>query len=458
MPELPFLFLQRPNTTNRSKLGGGGVKYVKPSPARQAARLEARFTAIAEGFQALQVDAVGLVPEQVIVVETLTGAVDKVAKAASLIPGLEWLAELDLDDQAPEFGFAEDGDPGANVSRRLYALMSNQQAMNALIDLWHRWVADPGQRAQRGFGPFKNLFKLLKDIRRWSPEDRVRETGILEKWREHLDLGATMLFEVEFWFRSDPASRGRALAELQAGLQQVNGTVVDQAAIGEIAYHAALVEVPGAAVQQFLQEVEQKNYSEVLRSEGVMFFRPRAQAAFGIAPMGPVTFDIEPRLAGQPLPTGAPTVALFDGMPLAQHASLVGRILIDDPDGLSAEYLNTGQEQHGTAMTSAVIHGDLNATGPALQRPVYVRPILSPDSFAGQTEITPPRRLLVDLIHRAFVRLFVASNGQEAAAPSVRIVNLSIGDPSQPFDRAMSPLARLLTGSPGGSGFSLWSA
>jgi hypothetical protein len=443
MAERPFLFFQPPVTANRSKLGGFGARYTKPTAAQQAARLEVRFTAIADGFQALQANVAGVVPEQVVVLETLTAAVNGVAKAASLIPGLEWLAELDLEDQAPEFGFADAEEAGAAVSRRLYALMSNQQAMNSLVDLWYQWVADPAQRAKRGFGPFKHLFELLKDIRRWSAEDRIRETGILDRWREHVEIGAVMRFEVEFWFRSVAAQRDAAVADMLIGLEEVGGTVLDQAVIDGIQYHAALVEVPGAAVQQFVNDADQGQYSRVLRSEGVMFFRPRAQAAFGISEVQPVAFDLAGRLAGHQGAAGSPTVAVFDGAPLAGHTALVGRIVVDDPDGFGGSY-QARQMQHGTAMASTVIHGDLHDTGRALGAPVYVRPILQPDTIVGQTEITPPTRLLVDLVHRAFRRLFEQDGAQPAVAPSVRIVNLSIGDPTQPFDRTLSPLARLL--------------
>jgi hypothetical protein len=443
MAERPFLFFQPPVTADRSKLGGGGAKYTKPTAAQQAARLEARFVAIVDAFQALQANVAGLVPEQVVVLETLTTAVDGVAKAASRIPGLEWLAEIDLEDQTPEFGFADAEEREAAVSRRLYALMSNQQAMNSLVDLWHQWVKAPAQRAKQGFGPFKHLFELLKDIRHWSPEDRIRETGILDRWREHADIGATMRFEVEFWYRSLPANRAAAFADMLVGLLEVGGTVLDQAVIDGINYHAALVEVPGTAVQQFVHDVNEGTYSRVLRSEGVMFFRPRAQAAFGIAEIEPVAFDLAARLEGQQAVAGPPTVAVFDGLPLSGHTAVVGRIVIDDPDGFAASY-QVRQMQHGTAMASTVIHGDLHDSGRALSAPVYVRPILEPDAFGGQTEITPPTRLLVDVVHRAFRRLFVPEAGQPAAAPAVRIVNLSIGDPSQPFDRTLSPLARLL--------------
>ena len=52
--------------------------------------------------------------------------------------------------------------------------------------------------------------------------------------------------------------------------------------------------------------------------------------------------------------------------------------------------------------------------------------------------------LLIDLFHRA-IRRMVAGEGEEPpAAPTVKVVNLSFGNPWQPFDRQFSPLARLL--------------
>ena len=68
--------------------------------------------------------------------EALTGSVADVAKAAARIPGLEWLAERDLEDVLPEFGFENEKEPDTAVPRRLYALMSNQQAMDQLLVLF----------------------------------------------------------------------------------------------------------------------------------------------------------------------------------------------------------------------------------------------------------------------------------------------------------------------------------
>lgn len=55
--------------------------------------------------------------------------------------------------------------------------------------------------------------------------------------------------------------------------------------------------------------------------------------------------------------------------------------------------------------------------------------------------MTPDDELLVDLVHRA-VRVLL--DGESPSAPTVRIVNLSFANSWQPFDRELSPLARLL--------------
>jgi hypothetical protein len=442
MPELPFLVFAPPEVTTRRSLGGGGSTFRRPTPAEQRQRLEASFAAIANSFQDLQTTVAGVDPEQVIVLETLTESVANVAKAAARVPGLEWLAERDLDDVPPELGFADETEPGASLPRRLYALMSSQQAMDQLLALWREWTQNPTKRAKQGFGPFKHLFELLRDIRRWSPADRVAETGILRYWQEAIAIDAMIGFEVEFWFRAEPAKRRQAYAEIERLVQELGGQCLDQAAIPEILYHAALVEMPGRVVERFLTEIATGQYPPLLRSQGVMFFRPRAQSAFGLRPFEEVPFDLEVRLREQPAAEGVPVVAIFDGLPLENHGALGGRLVVDDPDEHRTRY-QVAQQQHGTAIASLVVHGDLHDNGPALQRPVYIRPVFLPDQFRGR-EITPLNRLLVDLIHQAVRRLFEGDGTQPPVAPGVRIINLSLGDADQPFDRDMSPLGRLV--------------
>jgi len=441
MADLPFILFPRPQRTARGVPPGGGRAFTKPTPAQQRARLQARFDQIVQSFQNLQATVAGFDPEQVIVLETLTASVENVAKAVVQIPGLEWLAERDLEEVPPEFGF---GDPATDttIPKRLYALMSNQNGMTQLLALWNDWVANPDQRARKNFGPFKQLFILLRDIRRWSAQDRIETTGILDSWREEVEVRITILFEIEFWFRGQQAQRQRAYAEIENLVQGLGGQCLDQATIPEIFYHAALVELPTAVVNQFIAGVQAQDYAQLLRSEGVMFFRPRAQSVLGLQTTEPVNLDFATRLRDRPIEAGEPVIAVLDGVPVENHAALAGRLVVDDPDGHAPMY-QAGQQQHGTAMASVVVHGDLNGNGPSLKRRIYVRPIFHPDIF-NLREITPPNRLLVDLIHRAIRRIFDGDGAQPASAPTVRIVNLALGNPEQPFDREISPLGRLL--------------
>jgi hypothetical protein len=146
------------------------------------------------------------------------------------------------------------------------------------------------------------------------------------------------------------------------------------------------------------------------------------------------------------LPRGEPIVALFDGLPLTKHRLLDGRVIVDDPDGFESAY-QAKERVHGTAMASLICHGDLNDQEAPLGRPVYVRPIMQPRrGFDGRfTEEAIPEGILpIDLIHRAVRRLYESDGGEGLVAPSVRVINLSVGDRSRPLDRMMSAWARLL--------------
>ena len=146
--------------------------------------------------------------------------------------------------------------------------------------------------------------------------------------------------------------------------------------------------------------------------------------------------------------TEAPLVALLDGLPMAQHDRLSNRLVVDDPDDFAVRYGAASEQRHGTAMASLVLHGDLNATNPgrAIRGKVYVRPVMyaQPDGLGSTREAMPPDRLAVDLIWTAFIRMFDGESGDDPVAPTVRVVNLSLGDAKRRFFGLMSPWARLL--------------
>ena len=149
----------------------------------------------------------------------------------------------------------------------------------------------------------------------------------------------------------------------------------------------------------------------------------------------------------EPATEGSPIVAVLDGLPIENHRLLAGRLTIDDPDDWGADYVATDRV-HGTAMASLICHGDLNGVESPTSRPLYLRPIMRPGARAfdgSRVEAVPDHELFVDLLHRAVRRLFEAEDEEgDAVAPSVRIVNLSVGDRAMTLGRYPSPVARVL--------------
>ena len=142
---------------------------------------------------------------------------------------------------------------------------------------------------------------------------------------------------------------------------------------------------------------------------------------------------------GTDLPTGDAICAIFDAVPLAGHPLLDGRLSVEDIFNL--EPLAVGQRLHGTAMASAVIHGDLNGqAASSLDRRVYFVNVMYASGLPGQDEQFP-NRLPADLFHEAIVRL---KEGPDASAPGVIIVNASLGDRNKPFAGHVSGWARVL--------------
>lgn len=247
-----------------------------------------------------------------------------------------------------------------------------------------------------------------------------------------------MPIEVELWYRREADDRSAAEASLTELINSAGGAVISRAEIGEIAYHALLADLPVQQVEAVLRGGAET--IDLLNADEIMFVSP-------YTPMTLAAPDVDPVVATEIGPVdrvpGLPRIALLDGLPFANHDSLSGRLTIDDPDGLGSTY-PVASRHHGTGMASLIIHGDLSGPTTPLDRPLYVRPILQPHPvFPGQ-EIVVQGQLLTDLLHRAVRRIVRGDGGQPAAAPSVRIVNLSIGAESRALVRRISPAGRLL--------------
>lgn len=417
-----------------------------PGPGRQGTRLAPQFQTLVDALseeRAQLAEATAAPDPELVAVFDLAGTVDQFMRACAEIEGLEFLADLQEDQVAADDDFYYEDDDGQSddaVPQSLYMVMSNAQAVNELVRLFALWQQDPSIRFETGLNPLKQVFELLRGVRRWGPGDRVRETGLLEQWEEDIALiGQTNLarVEVELWFRNDATQRTVAQTRVEQLIAAAGGSTIRTSMIPQIHFHGILADVPYSQVQMVLERGPES--IELLTTESIMFVtpaRPMSVPALRPTEYGIAGLNVDP-------PHGPPRVALLDGLPLANHVTLQGRLVIDDPDGRAASY-TAGQHSHGTAMASLITHGDLSVPGSPIAGPLYVRPIMQPHPWVPGVETVLPDELLVDLVHRAFHRMFEGDGSHPPAAPSVRVVNLSIGDPARMFIRRMSPLAKLL--------------
>lgn len=427
MAELPLLLFPSPEVASKTPGHGFGGNLNRPTAARQGQRLNPVFQQLQNSFNArsveLQQTPTGIDPEQVLVIETV-GNVEDFANAVKKVEGLEWMGEFALDGISPDDDFQDKKDPEKELSGRLYLIMSNQTALTQMLSLWQRYTENPDTMnfksgEYHGLAKFKDVFLHLKDIRRWGVEDRLAEREVFEIWQENLEFDAqrNVRFEAELWFRGSDDKRRESESIVSRLIQELGGSVISQCVIPSIAYHSVLGEIPAQTALQILEHPE----VDLIKCDNIMFFRPTGQMATG---KEPVEGDIaDCTVSADDLPTGDPVVAVLDGLPLENHRLLTGRLIVDDPDDWASEYPAIDR-QHGTAMTSLIVHGDLNEGSNPLSRPIYIRPIMKPnptDFNSPKEECIPEDVLFVDYIHRAVKRIVEGEGDDEAAAPTVKI-------------------------------------
>lgn len=448
MPERPLLILPHPGEPlpRRKRIGGGDAPHF-PSRARQAERLAPKFEVLQRAMDdrrvRLQAESHDLVPEEVVVLETV-GAVEDFIHAVEKVPGMEWLAEIDDTDVPPDEDFFEttkEGKrrPDKTLRGRLFMVFTNQDALRQMLSLRETWQA--GGKLPRGLAAWRTVFDQLHDVRVWGVRDRLYETGVLDDWRERVKRGEEIVpCEIELWHRGTPEQRQNARDRVVGLVVGQGGQLVAEATVQEIAYHAILVRLPATSIGSLLE----RNDGDValVQCEQIQFFRASGQMATTLTDDGAEEDDAA--LSDQPV-VGTPVIALFDGLPLQAHRRLQGRLIVDDPDDFAEDY-PAKKRRHGTAMASMILHGDMASGEAPLARPLYVRPILRPDprDWRNEDETVSEDTLVVDLLHRAVRRLFEGEGDEAAAGPDVAAINLSIGIRDRPFDQMLSPLARLL--------------
>lgn len=453
MAQRPLLFFPSKEIANRSKLGSGRGNFNTPSTSRQGQRLSPVFQQLFNNLDAqriaVQQTTVGIDPEQVLVFETI-GSVEDFATAVSKVEGFEWLGEIEIEDIVPDNEFYLINKHGQKeedklMSGRLYLVFTNATAMTELLSLWDLWVRTPDfncrSGAYRGKGKFKEVFKLLKNIRRWGIQDRFEESNILNLWEEELqiDPNRTIRFEIELWYRSNVAQRNSSYLSVSNLIASSGGSVISVCDISEIRYHAILAELPAIEIRNILSN----RNTELIKCDNVMHFKPSGQIIMD-SNFTPEDLQVLEEIDNNNYPSGNPVVAIFDGYPFARHEILNNRLIIDDPDNFES-YYQVQERKHGTAMCSLIVRGDLNRNEEPLSSPLYVRPIMRPNERDfHRNEYVPNDCLLIDTVHRAVRRIFEGEGDLDAVAPSIKIVNLSIGDRDRLFYNSMSPWSKLL--------------
>lgn len=426
-------------------------RLAKPTARRQGERLAPQFSELQAAFSAerarLSADTPDEIDPALVVVFDIADSVANFRNTINKVDGLEFLAELIGEQAAPDEDFYVVDSAGGRmdkpVQHSLYLMMSNAKAVDQLLSLFKAWQANPAAKFAHGFSNFKRAFEQLSSIRRWGPEDRIRETGLREQWQETLDVVgrslSTVIVEIELWYRSDARKRATAQMYVEQIITDSGGHVLDHSQIGDISYHALLAELPIQQVRSLLTNGAES--IRLLATDDIMFvspFTPMIVASPTTKPGAEVRLPPSERVF-----SGLPRVALLDGLPFTNHDALAGRLIVDDPDGLAVNY-PVASRYHGTAMASLIIHGDLATHGEPIDRPIYVRPIMRPHDFRSGHEEIIPDRLLPDLLHRAVKRIVDGDAGCDPAADSVRIINLSIGAQGRALVRRMSPVGRLL--------------
>ena len=441
MARLPLLLFPQARRNQPSRKRGFPLPEVYiPNITRQKERLGPAFQRLEDAFEArraeLSTSVTGMEPEKVLVIETV-GPVGGFQRAVQAISGLEWLGEFETYDIDPDDDFYYADKPNKKIPTTLYLAMTDERAIREIISLWNSWESDR-QKISGGKTKWRDLFKLCRIIRYWNVEDRLSETGLIQRLEEILSMEPenSISMEIEFWPRAQKhllMSQEERIVNL---LNEEGGEVITTAHIPEIFYNAIKVRIP----TELAKKIVHNDYYPNFFNEDAIYY---------LCPTGQCNIDLQDvaksrQLSKRPLPEAQPVVAILDGAPFQSHQLLRDRIELDDPQDFAGSY-QVGEQKHGTAMASLVIHGELDDNnGQALTSKVYMRPVMKPKGTAnGQpNEEIPEDMLLVDLVHQSVKEIFERDDGKDFS--TIKVINVSLGDSTRPFNRILSPWARLL--------------
>lgn len=422
-----------------------------PGHGAQVARIGRQIEHLKEGFARYQASLTGalagLEPEMVLVIQ-IVGRLDDFRQAVEAA-GLEWLGETEIDGlETEDYSFHERDSGGLPTVKplrgRMFLAMSNMAGMQEILALWGRWKAN--KILPHGRRKWKAVFEQLNVLRRWGVEETLVETGMIDRWQDLLDPVSPedrIRFQIELFYRKKDEKRRNNEAAVRSLLESVGGkTLSEFLDMPQIAFHAVKAELPAQAIRSLLNEVASGADIgiELFKFSGIMYFRPTGQS-LAVSEEG----EGEPAEFPESVSDLPPVAALLDGAPLQLHEALKGRLLVDDAFGLEATY-QPGERKHGTAMASLIVHGDRsNPKSKPLRYKLYCIPVMQPDQQTLEhDEHMPDDVFFEDRIHIAVRRLFEGFDNVPPQAPTVKVINISIGDAAREFIHTPSPWARLI--------------
>lgn len=156
------------------------------------------------------------------------------------------------------------------ISGRLFLSMSNKQAMEKLLSLWKQWDKEDKKLPYR-YGKWVEIFKHTKSIRKWDIQDRLRDTGIIDSWKEELKIkkgtASKIAFEIELWYRND-AKRREISAKIEQLISEEKGNIIATCTIKEIQFHAIKAELPPECIEKAIKF----EYAKIFNCNDVIFF------------------------------------------------------------------------------------------------------------------------------------------------------------------------------------------
>ncbi|EHM49600.1 hypothetical protein [Cardiobacterium valvarum] len=317
-----------------------------PAHEEQVQRLDEQLYELRQDFARYKADISpsmsGFEPEAVLVIE-IAGSVAEFRQAVEAA-GLEWLVEWELGDIPPDNDFFVPDNEGKRtdnpVGGRMFLSLGNEAGLQEILSLWEQWR--DRKTLPHGKGKWTAVFNQMIQIRRWGIEEVLRETRMLDLWRDMLDPvdpEQTIRCQLELFYRKAKNKRTRSEQQVRVLVEAISGRLLgDFIDMPEIAFHAVKIELPAQSIRQLLAELDNgadKTTIQLFKCHEIMYFRPTGQSLAVIADGEGIETEIAEGEGTTDLPIVA---AILDGAPNMQHLALQSRLLLDDPDNLASLY------------------------------------------------------------------------------------------------------------------------